>query len=63
MAALEISIASVVLPVPTSPVNQMPAPLSSCSAIVRAYWRTSRTTCGLERSIETSGSRSNATPR
>ena len=63
IAALEISIASVVLPVPTSPVNQRPRPASSCSAIAPTYWRTSRTTCGFERSIERSGSRSKETSR
>ena len=32
IAALEISIATVVLPVPTSPVNHMPRPASTCAA-------------------------------
>jgi hypothetical protein len=63
IADLETIIASVVLPVPTSPVNHRPRPASSCSRIARTYWRTSRTTCGFARSIEISGSRSNETSR
>ncbi len=35
MAALETSIASVVLPVPTLPVNHRPRPSASCSETVR----------------------------
>ena len=55
--------ASVVLPVPTSPVNQMPWPASRRSATLRTYWRTSRTTLWFARSIEISGSRSKDTSR
>jgi hypothetical protein len=59
---LEISIASVVLPVPTSPVNHMPRPASSCSA-------TSRRTAHLAHDVRVRaldrgrGSRSNETSR
>src|SRR5690349_18347629 len=50
-----MSIASVVLPVPTSPVNQMPRPASKRSGSARTYWRTSRTTWGFARSIDSRG--------
>ena len=63
MAAFDTSIASVVLPVPTSPVNHRPRPSSSRSPIARTYARTSRISAGLRRSIEATGSRSNETSR
>ena len=44
IAALETSMASVVLPVPTSPVNQMPRPAAIRSETMWTYERTSRTT-------------------
>ena len=60
IAALEISMASVVLPVPTPPTNQIPRPSSSRSSMLRTYVRTSRISAGF---IDTTGSRSNETPR
>ena len=63
IAALEISIATVVLPVPTSPVNHMPRPASTCAATSPTYRRTSRTRCGFARSMLGSGSRSKDTSR
>ena len=60
-AALETSIASVVLPVPTSPISQIPAPSSRRSSIVsmnsltasytgaRPGWRAMSETGGLSR--------------
>jgi hypothetical protein len=60
IAAFEISIASVVLPVPTPPTNQMPRPSSSRSRIDRTYVRTSRISDAF---IDAIGSRSNDTSR
>jgi hypothetical protein len=60
IAAFEINIASVVLPVPTPPTNQIPRPSSSRSAMCRTYARTSRSSASF---IEAMGSRSNETPR
>src|SRR5256885_5111961 len=59
-AALETSMASVVLPVPTSPTNQMPRPSSRLRSTSRAKRRTSATT-GAGMSV--TGQRSNAASR
>ena len=63
IAVLEISIASVVLPVPKSPVNHMPRPAATWSEIASQYSRTSRSTCGYVRCSDGTGSRSNETSR